>query len=676
MLASSTELTPEITLDDFFTHYWRRRPLFMPGAARRFVDPPLTEQEAETAIGLARRSGTDRLSSDPGRTDFLRGADREVPRLAAIAARLQHEFGLPGLGFDIVQTHTGGGIGSHFDDTDNFIVQHTGSKLWRIGPVETLPEDDHRRRLLRHTGYDWTAFLPHPEDVEEFVLKPGDVLYVPLYAPHCGTADGPSVSSPLVCGVDTALEDLLPIVEARLASDPNWWGPTPLTGRLPGVEDVSRLLSVLTGPDFVRDVAARWQADRLEAIAGHRRKRPAPDNRAEPPLGRKLVLDIAPLKPLFAQRPGPDLRGVVAAEPAALESLDALVSTRNCKRLLVLAAHRFERLGDAAAADSAQQILAMLAELPPTQVARFVRGAEITGWLGLAEREHVANYRRTPDLLLGWLMALVLAERLAAGPALEALAVDFPALSSQLRKRITAEAAAAGFHVAVEASTLRLTPVPATAPHCKAETGEEPHLPTLVTAESWLHSLLPQRLLAHHDPDHARDTVAAVSAAAREIAERWPASRATFSAALSAVVPIGAGAAEKCRPVRELRGLVVAPHGLRGEEAQIGLWKAAASTRFSDLAGLCRLVEDPGVHLRLAGHETSVPVIDLLHQGFVSAWLTHLPEDLRSHACVSLVDVADVEALRETAGLTEIGRALVVEILKVLAPVGTVKTGL
>jgi 50S ribosomal protein L16 3-hydroxylase len=660
-------LTPDLSLRDFFEHYWRRRALLLPGAAKRFIDPPVSEEEARTAIGLARASGTERLTSDPGRTDFLRGADQEVPRLAQTAARLQRELGLPGLTFDIVQTHTAAGIGCHFDDTDNFIIQHSGTKIWRTGPVGTLPEDDHRRRLLRHAGYEWTAFLPHPEDVEDFVLTPGDVLYVPLYAPHWGTADGPSVSSPLVCDVKTVLEDLLPIIRDRLAADPSWWGPAPLTGRLPEARDTARLLSVLASPEFIRDITERWQADRAEAVAVHRRQRSDTGHRADPVLGRSLKLDISAMEPLFGPSGDPGISGVVNADPAALERLDALVSARNCKRMLTLAVRRFECLGDDAAADSVQRGLAMLSRLDPGQTARFVRGAELTGWLGLAQREHVARYRRTPDTLLGWLLALVLAQYFQAPVPSEAFTLDFPALPPGLRARVTADAAAAGFGAEADGRTVRFTPGPETT------AGSGP--PLVVTVGSWLHSLLPEKLRADIDPDARGAGATRGQAAVQDIEDDWPASLAvSCRATLLAIAPLRHGSIEKTRAIQEVRGLVVMRPG-QPEEVRIGLWKALASTRFTDLSSLYRLAERPVERLLPDGRPSAVRTIDLLHQAFVSAWLAKLPDGSRAQSSASSVTTQDVAALSESGGLTEVGARLLTEIRYVLRSAGPVTPG-
>jgi 50S ribosomal protein L16 3-hydroxylase len=74
----------------------------------------------------------------------------------------------------------GGGVGPHFDSYDVFLLQAHGQRRWRIGAqkdlslIEGLP-----LKILRDF---------HPE--QEFVLEPGDMLYLPPHYAHDGVAVG------------------------------------------------------------------------------------------------------------------------------------------------------------------------------------------------------------------------------------------------------------------------------------------------------------------------------------------------------------------------------------------------------------------------------------------------------------------------------------------------------
>jgi 50S ribosomal protein L16 3-hydroxylase len=74
----------------------------------------------------------------------------------------------------------GGGVGAHFDSYDVFLLQAQGRRRWRIGAqqdlslVEGLP----------------LKILANFEPEEEFVLEPGDMLYLPPHYAHDGVAEG------------------------------------------------------------------------------------------------------------------------------------------------------------------------------------------------------------------------------------------------------------------------------------------------------------------------------------------------------------------------------------------------------------------------------------------------------------------------------------------------------
>jgi len=74
----------------------------------------------------------------------------------------------------------GGGVGPHYDQYDVFLVQGAGRRFWRIGQhcdenSALLPHDD--LRLL--ADFDCAA---------EYILEPGDMLYVPPGIAHDGVA--------------------------------------------------------------------------------------------------------------------------------------------------------------------------------------------------------------------------------------------------------------------------------------------------------------------------------------------------------------------------------------------------------------------------------------------------------------------------------------------------------
>lgn len=74
----------------------------------------------------------------------------------------------------------GGGVGPHIDSYDVFLLQALGRRRWRIGRQKDLSlQPDVPLKILSN-------FVPE----EEFVLEPGDMLYLPPGYAHDGVAEG------------------------------------------------------------------------------------------------------------------------------------------------------------------------------------------------------------------------------------------------------------------------------------------------------------------------------------------------------------------------------------------------------------------------------------------------------------------------------------------------------
>ena len=74
----------------------------------------------------------------------------------------------------------GGGVGPHFDSYDVFLLQAHGRRRWRIG---------RQKDLTLKEGIPLKV-LAEFEPEEEFVLEPGDMLYLPPRYAHDGIAEG------------------------------------------------------------------------------------------------------------------------------------------------------------------------------------------------------------------------------------------------------------------------------------------------------------------------------------------------------------------------------------------------------------------------------------------------------------------------------------------------------
>lgn len=116
----------------------------------------------------------------PGWTVLVQGVDLLDERVHALMNQFRF---VPDARLDdlmISYATDGGGVGPHFDSYDVFLLQAKGQRRWRIGRQKDLSlQPDMPLKILAH-------FEPE----EEFVLNPGDMLYLPPRYAHDGIAVG------------------------------------------------------------------------------------------------------------------------------------------------------------------------------------------------------------------------------------------------------------------------------------------------------------------------------------------------------------------------------------------------------------------------------------------------------------------------------------------------------
>lgn len=115
-------------------------------------------------------------------TLLVQSVDHHLPEVAALIEPFRF---VPDWRIDDVMVSyavDGGGVGAHFDHYDVFLVQGLGRRRWEVG---ALCDDD--TPLLPHDGL---RLLAEFEATDEWILEPGDILYVPPRFAHRGTAVG------------------------------------------------------------------------------------------------------------------------------------------------------------------------------------------------------------------------------------------------------------------------------------------------------------------------------------------------------------------------------------------------------------------------------------------------------------------------------------------------------
>ena len=191
----------------FLRDYWQRHPLLVRGAFAPWREPLTPEDLAGLAceeLALARLVTLDR-ANDVWRSEQGPFAEAVFPALpttdwtllvqdvdkwdADVRALLAPFTFLPRWRLDDVMVSfaaTGGSVGAHLDHYDVFLIQGRGRRRWQIDVDPDAPRgfrDDAPLKLLQQftPSHDW-------------VLEPGDMLYLPPEVPHFGEALDPCMT--------------------------------------------------------------------------------------------------------------------------------------------------------------------------------------------------------------------------------------------------------------------------------------------------------------------------------------------------------------------------------------------------------------------------------------------------------------------------------------------------
>jgi len=185
----------------FMREVWQRKPLLIRAALRGF-DPPVDRArllqlarhpdaevrlvERERGAWSVRHGPLSALPSTRRRqwTVLVQGVDLLDAGAHALLQRFRF---VPDARLDDLMASyatDGGGVGPHVDSYDVFLLQAHGRRRWRIS----------RQRDLRVADDAPLQLLAEFRPTREFVLDPGDMLYLPPGVAHEGTALGECVT--------------------------------------------------------------------------------------------------------------------------------------------------------------------------------------------------------------------------------------------------------------------------------------------------------------------------------------------------------------------------------------------------------------------------------------------------------------------------------------------------
>ena len=195
------QLLGGLTAREFMRDYWQKKPLLIRQAISDFENPLSPdelaglslEEEIEARLVIEHGQQPWELRRGPFTEDdfkalperdwtlLVQAVDQFVPEVSEL---LEHFRFLPSWRIDDVMISfaaPGGSVGPHYDNYDVFLLQAHGQRRWKIGQM-----CDADSPILEHADL---RILAEFTETDEWVLEPGDMLYLPPRLAHFGTAE-------------------------------------------------------------------------------------------------------------------------------------------------------------------------------------------------------------------------------------------------------------------------------------------------------------------------------------------------------------------------------------------------------------------------------------------------------------------------------------------------------
>lgn len=188
-----------MTVSHFLKHYWHKKPLLIRNAIPQFeafFQPEdalmaLRNEHIESRLIVQKNDEWEMLNGPlqkkqiPKReqnqwTALIQSVDLHDVKAHALLSLFRF---IPDARLDDLMVSfatDGGGVGAHYDSYDVFLLQAHGQRRWQIGEGQDLAlKPNLPLKILQN-------FTP----TQEFVLDPGDMLYLPPHYAHDGVAIG------------------------------------------------------------------------------------------------------------------------------------------------------------------------------------------------------------------------------------------------------------------------------------------------------------------------------------------------------------------------------------------------------------------------------------------------------------------------------------------------------
>ncbi len=262
-------------IEEFLRDYWQQKPLLIRQAFPGFESP----LDGDELAGLALEEGMEsRLIFEQGEnpwelwrgpfteeqfaelpeshwTLLVQAVDQWVPEVREL---LQDFRFIPDWRLDDVMITFApdqGSVGPHFDFYDVFLLQGAGRRHWRTGQMcdsQTPVRDDTPLKIL--TQFDTQ---------NEWILEPGDILYVPPGLAHWGIAEGDNITYSIGFRAPShadVLSELGPEIAETLSDSLRYTDPAPGPQKNPGYINPKAIeqLQVILQQHLTPANLARW----------------------------------------------------------------------------------------------------------------------------------------------------------------------------------------------------------------------------------------------------------------------------------------------------------------------------------------------------------------------------------------------------------------------------------
>ncbi|MEO8151543.1 MAG: cupin domain-containing protein [Rhizobacter sp.] len=268
-ISTPTPLLGGITPQVFMRRHWQKRPLLirqavpngLPLASRAELFALAAREDVESRLVVHQPTGwTLRQGPLPRRalprvdqrgwTLLVQGLDTHLDAAHELLSRFRF---VPDARLDdlmVSWASDGGGVGPHVDSYDVFLLQLQGSRRWRIAPPgDRSFQPGVPLKILKH-------FSPE----QEWLLAPGDMLYLPPGWAHDGVAEGECMTASIgfrAAGrAELRTEVLQRMLDASDLSDPD---PLYRDPSQPATDEPGRVPTALR--EFVGREVARWLAE-------------------------------------------------------------------------------------------------------------------------------------------------------------------------------------------------------------------------------------------------------------------------------------------------------------------------------------------------------------------------------------------------------------------------------